>query len=599
MESSRFSPQKGGNGSFRLVHDEQHDRTASFHAILVTDEEEHTPLGRSTAGLEEDSHVRSSYQRHDLSQQDITIALVDRVLLADDNRYYKGMVMMAISALFSGLGNSMVPNSVLSLLHSFCLLVGLDWIFMHDIALFSKTGAVHLVYVIILQGLGFCIGFYSMFGYPKTTIVTILEAFGAGVLAWIVYTLFAIIPYLTFTGLFPRSLSNVLVFPILQTMTACVIIGNIFSVFIVPGNTALDYEPLKQLASLCGIASVNFIFVLCSAYPAYLATHYRLVKHAAIRKWSYMLLLGLLTTLVITAFINRAPYLFQKNIPELIEPVVPVSCIFSQGAEVGTETWNQLWNSTESRIKAGDAIVLMAEESMTIKSTQEENDVIAKALSLAKESPSEKGVLVGLLYMLQLHGESGMSKNRFVLVSYDPIHAPQGEVLWSYDKAHPVPLVELNITPGKEKLPFAHTNYGYATGAICFDLDFPQYIAQAGREQVDIFLQPSWTWNAINFRHFEGDAVRAVENGFTLFRCSSDGESGVVTPQGKFLHRQETGHDPNVIALFSMPLRAHANPMFPFLGFIFEYVCIAGSVYILYYCFTEFSRFREGSSYAD
>jgi len=45
---------------------------------------------------------------------------------------------------------------------------------------------------------------------------------------------------------------------------------------------------------------------------------------------------------------------------------------------------------------------------------------------------------------------------------------------------------------------------------------------------VDLLLQPSWTWGAILTRHMEGNAVRAVENGFSLLRCSSQGESGVV-----------------------------------------------------------------------
>lgn len=632
MDNRYTPPMKSGslssnnNGSFR--HNVRDDRPASFHDVLVTDDEEHTPLGGGSSGRhhhnfpkevhdQEDPDVRSSYQFNDsrISEMDLTSAfIVDKIFLEDERRYTKGMIMIAISALFSGLGNCMVPNSILSLLHSFCLLIGLDWIFTQSmivstqqrhhtqqqqvVPLFSCHGFGILVYIILIQGLGFCLGFYSMFGYPNDTIVTVLESFGAGILAWIIYTLIAIIPYVMYTQLFPRSLWNVFVYPILQTMVACAIIGHIFSVFIIPGNTALDYEPLKQLASLCGIASVNFIFILCAAFPAYLITHVRLFTRTEIRKWSSSLVLGLLVLFSITAFINHAPQLFQKDISELIEPVVPVSCVFSQGAEVGTDTWYQLWNSTESRIKAGDAIVLMAEEAMTIKSTQEEDDMIAKALALAQQSPAEKGVLVGLLYMLQLHGENGMSKNRFVLVSYDPINTPNGEVLWTYDKAHPVPLVEINITPGKEQLPFAHTNYGYASGAICFDLDFPQYIAQAGREQVDIFLQPSWTWNAINFRHFEGDAVRAVENGFTLFRCSSDGESGVVSPQGKFLHRQETGHDPNVLALFSLPLRPHGNPMFPFLGFIFEYLCIAGSAYIIFYSCLGFNKFRDGLSFS-
>ncbi len=134
---------------------------------------------------------------------------------------------------------------------------------------------------------------------------------------------------------------------------------------------------------------------------------------------------------------------------------------------------------------------------------------------------------------------------------------------------------------GKEHLPIIDTNYGKVSGAICFDVDFPQYIVQAGRQHVDLFLQPSWTWNAYNFRHFESDALRSIENGFTLLRCGSDGESGITDPQGKFLHRKETNHDPSIITLFELPLRKHSNPMYPFIGFIFEYLCIIGSFYYI------------------
>lgn len=40
-------------------------------------------------------------------------------------------------------------------------------------------------------------------------------------------------------------------------------------------------------------------------------------------------------------------------------------------------------------------------------------------------------------------------------------------------------------------------------------------------------LQPAWTWGPIAEYLFYGDAYRAVENGFTLFRCGSGGYSGV------------------------------------------------------------------------
>ena len=72
---------------------------------------------------------------------------------------------------------------------------------------------------------------------------------------------------------------------------------------------------------------------------------------------------------------------------------------------------------------------------------------------------------------------------------------------------------------GPAHLPVAVTPYGRLSGAICFDLDHPSYVRAAGAHRADLMLQPSWTWGSIGPRHFASDMLRAVENGFTLFRC--------------------------------------------------------------------------------
>ena len=97
---------------------------------------------------------------------------------------------------------------------------------------------------------------------------------------------------------------------------------------------------------------------------------------------------------------------------------------------------------------------------------------------------------------------------------------------------------------------------------------------------VDIFLQPSWTWSDIGTRHFEADAMRAVENGFTLIRCTSDGESGVVGPTGIISSRQYTGHNPAVAVTFELQLLPRVNTFYPMGGFSFQYLCALFSLCI-------------------
>lgn len=244
-----------------------------------------------------------------------------------------------------------------------------------------------------------------------------------------------------------------------------------------------------------------------------------------------------------------------------------------------------------------------------MQSDEEENWALLKAKQMADAAPSLWGdddvsssntgsVYIGVSYF-KIYDGADYGTNHFALIaSSSPTSntttAAAATTVWNYRKAHPVPLVESNVKAGPAKIPVYNTaDYGKLAGAICFDMDYAQYIVQAGRAGVNIMLQPSWTWNAINYRHFDGNALRAVENGFTLFRCSSDGESGIVSPHGKVLSRTYTGHDPvTSTATFTLPLyhhnkddfnnkntKSHVHTLFATAGgFIFEYVCLAFAV---------------------
>lgn len=480
-----------------------------------------------------------------------------------------GYGILILSALAAGFGNSLEPVSILTMVHIFLLLVGFE-IVLADHPIMSWNTVQLCSFVLITQALGFCLGFNGMLAYPKLTAGSVFASIGLGALVWILYILLALIPSFLYLQKYPTSVTNFFSFPIFHTVSYCTVLGNSFSTFAALGNAALDYAPLRQLATLLGIYGVNAVTVFLGSFPFLLLSRYNTIKSSQMKSIILNAVTGLVVTFLVTGFLIQSKYLYQVHIPKLTPQKIPVSCIFSENADYGTSLYYHLWNATESRVLAGDSIILMSEEAMYLYSTNEENAVIQKGINMAKQTTNSQGTLIGLTYVLDLPGE--MLRNRFVLVSSE-----QASSLWQYSKAHPVPLIEDNVQAGPEQLPYAHTNYGYLSGAICFDLDFPQYIADAGRQKVDIFLQPSWTWNAINFRHFDGDALRAVENGFTLFRCSSEGESGIVDPYGRFLARQFTSHYPENISLFQLPLNSRVTTFYPFLGFIIEYLLIVSA----------------------
>lgn len=120
---------------------------------------------------------------------------------------------------------------------------------------------------------------------------------------------------------------------------------------------------------------------------------------------------------------------------------------------------------------------------------------------------------------------------------------------------------------------------GRLGGAICFDMDFPGYLRQAGGRRADLLLQPSNTWGPIGAYHFADNALRAVEGGFTHVRCSSGGFSGVATPFYSFVHRAASL---NHRALsFSVPLRRAVWTPYAHGGFLLEWA-VAGAAVLLW-----------------
>ena len=102
--------------------------------------------------------------------------------------------------------------------------------------------------------------------------------------------------------------------------------------------------------------------------------------------------------------------------------------------------------------------------------------------SSSSSSSSSSVVYVGVSYIKTLPGDD-LSTNHFALVSSDPDLV---QPLWNYQKANPVPLVEADVRAGPADLPVHYSQSLGLTlgGAICFDMDFPSYILQAGTKKV-------------------------------------------------------------------------------------------------------------------
>ncbi|WP_089958684.1 nitrilase-related carbon-nitrogen hydrolase [Lentzea xinjiangensis] len=90
---------------------------------------------------------------------------------------------------------------------------------------------------------------------------------------------------------------------------------------------------------------------------------------------------------------------------------------------------------------------------------------------------------------------------------------PDGAVLWTYQKSHPVPGLE-PYRPGTGVAPVVSTPYGRLSSVICYDAHFPSMM----RADADIMLVPGGDWPQIGHVHSEMAGLRAIENGYSLVR---------------------------------------------------------------------------------
>ncbi|KAG0295371.1 hypothetical protein BGZ97_004837 [Linnemannia gamsii] len=358
--------------------------------------------------------------------------------------------------------------------------------------------------------------------------------------------------------------------------------------------TQFQLEPIVQWASVAGIAGIEFFMVWASVilYRTWVR-HVRLestevdnnnwseigvqTHRFRLRAFRRLLFAPTPTFLFVTLFIflfgsmrfwNATGTFYMKPLDDTITPTVQASCIIGANAPEYTDLPGYL-NKTVDFANKGSKIIIWSETAVNINNTQQLDSLWATARNIS----STYRIYFGITYSQYLDEQLVKNKNMFTLFG------PNGQVAFEYQKVHPVILVEPDTIPGPNHLPVADSEYGRLGGAICFDVDFPNFIAQAGDQKVDILLQPSWTWGSIGRLEATIQSYRAVEQGLTLFRCGSWAPSTVWDP-----YHQLFGYKYNLGSgdfTADIPVRKHVPTVYNSVGNLWAYICCAVSIVFL------------------
>lgn len=124
------------------------------------------------------------------------------------------------------------------------------------------------------------------------------------------------------------------------------------------------------------------------------------------------------------------------------------------------------------------------------------------------------------------------------------------------------------------------TPYGRLAGVLCCDLDYPYVIRQVSQEGVDILLDPSFEPTAENIvAHSQMAPFRAIENGVSIFRPTSQGISLAIDPYGRILGSMNATRVDERVFVVQLP-RHRVPTVYAFVGDLFGWLTVVGFVLI-------------------
>ena len=354
---------------------------------------------------------------------------------------------------------------------------------------------------------------------------------------------------------------------------------------------------LMQFASITGVVGVSFIVTLCASVINYIWED-GANRKTVITATAY----GMIVVIITGIGMSSIQKITTGDQTVRVATSVENTNLFAQNMDIldkydGTSMEKILQASLdiiEGRAKDaaynGSSVLIFPEDAFTCTEDKAEY-FIGEVKKIAKEN--NVNILFPLLrfpnvevaddgdvlnYVVQLEAcvaESGQKKtNTLNFIDRN------GELLNTYVKNHLVPVVEEPFTvKGDGKTPVVEVDGIKYTYLICADYTSNKY-AYNGRE-ADIFLNPSYDWEA--FQYFTSYAVqaRAIECGFSVLRNPVNGNIILYDYNGRPLHMANAMNVHTGILYLDIPKEGRQT-FYGMTGNWFPWICAVYSVFALF-----------------
>lgn len=297
-------------------------------------------------------------------------------------------------------------------------------------------------------------------------------------------------------------------------------------------------SPLAQLAGVTGIDGLTFLLALLASVGAHLWTSPSALAERLKLACAAGVSLGLLwlagLALQQTALTPDAPVVRVASLARGIEreqlQTLPPSALL--------DDW---LTRTRQAADQGAKLVVWGEGALSIPAAFE-STALAAVQTLARDRQID---IVATVFHLD---RSFDDKRHNKLVWIDS----QGRISAVYHKNHGQ-FAERTVD-GDGKLALIDTAWGRFALSICWDADFPRFMAQAGAQGAVAILNPSYDWPQIAGGRANIARYRSIENGVAMIRPNNNGHSFISDSKGRLLASQQNRAYEAVSLIVDLPL---------------------------------------------
>ncbi|MEV5876375.1 nitrilase-related carbon-nitrogen hydrolase [Streptomyces sp. NPDC052101] len=223
-----------------------------------------------------------------------------------------------------------------------------------------------------------------------------------------------------------------------------------------------------------------------------------------------------------------------------------------------TAVEDDLLAATRREAAAGAKIVIWPENAVRTQESQE-----SAAVAAARAQARRSGIYLEIGVRVYSTTAPAYGRDEAILID------PRGTVLWTYQKAHPIPGSE-RYKPGDGHVPVVRTPYGRLADVICYDADFPALM----RTRADIMFVPAHDWKEYGAAHTDKAALAAVEGGYSLIRQDAEGVSAAYDDQGHVLATADYFTTARQTMVAYVPVRG-GTTIYDRIGDTFAWLCLA------------------------